>query len=216
MIRAVIFDLDGVTINGEPIHSKSVEIVLKKYGKTPIYNANGLVHEVGIADPGEYRRLLEKYGLVSEEESFRRKRRRAYIKLINQKLTPGKGFMLLMKILNKHNIKTAIASNRNAKHIKIILKNIKADKLFNTVSGLQKNVPPKPAPDIYLIAAKKIKVDPKDCWALEDTEVGIASAKAAGMRAIAIPNKYTYEQDFSKADLIVNSLKDIKWSTLNI
>ena len=68
---------------------------------------------------------------------------------------------------------------------------------------------PKPAPDLYATVVKKLKVLPQDAIAIEDTETGVAAAKAAGLKAIAVPNKYTKGQDFSKADIIVESLSDI-------
>ena len=215
MIKAVVFDMDGLIVDNEPLHSQSVEIVLRKYGKTPIYNKNGLVHEVGIAGEQEYIDLLSKYGLLDEREIFRRKRRKVYVELIKRSLTPRQGFTSLVKMLRKSGIKIGLASNRMSSHIKIILKNMKVAEYFDAIAGYDRRSNPKPEPDIYLRAARKLKIKPGNCIA-EDTEPGIISAKAAGMKAIAIPNEYTNDQDFSKADLVVNSLIDIKWSTLNI
>jgi len=70
----------------------------------------------------------------------------------------------------------------------------------------------KPAPDVYLEVAKRLKLKPLECLALEDSESGVAAGKSADMKVIAIPNKYTKNHNFSKADLIVKSLDDIKVS----
>lgn len=74
----------------------------------------------------------------------------------------------------------------------------------------------KPFPDVFLQAAHKLGVKPKDCIVLEDAESGIKAGKNAGMKVIAIPTKYTKGHDFSEADLIVSSLKDISWNTFSL
>lgn len=214
MIKAAIFDMDGVIVDSEPIHSQSLEILIKKYGKKPIYNSNGLIHKVGVSSDEEYIKLLDRYGLAEEADIFRKKRRRIYIKLLKRPLTSMKGFIPLINSLKKEGIKIGLASNRYQPHIKLILENIGILELFDVIVGRDKDFKPKPAPDIYLKTAKKLKVDPKFCVAFEDSESGIISAKSAGMTAIAVPNKYTSDQDFSRADLIVKSLIEIKWNII--
>lgn len=214
MIKAVIFDMDGLIVDSEPIHSKSIELTLNQYGKTPIFHNNGLVHRVGYSGEKEYELLLEKYGLVKEKENFRKKRRNVYMELLKKPLRPKSGFLYLVKLLNKKCIKLGLASSREIRHVKVILKNLKVLDLFDAVSGREIGFQAKPAPDIYIKATKQLKVSPQNCLALEDTEPSVISAKSAGMKVIAIPNKYTSTQDFSKADLVINSLSDIKWSTI--
>jgi beta-phosphoglucomutase-like phosphatase (HAD superfamily) len=65
-----------------------------------------------------------------------------------------------------------------------------------------------------LITAKKLKVNPKDCLVIEDSEVGVSSAKKAGMKCIALLHKYNKNQDLSKADLIIKSSKKIDLTSL--
>ena len=67
----------------------------------------------------------------------------------------------------------------------------------------------KPAPDIYLLAAERLGVSPTRCLALEDSEAGVQSAKAAGMTVIAVPNIFTAHQDHSSADDVLSSLGDV-------
>ncbi|MDZ4826853.1 MAG: HAD-IA family hydrolase, partial [Actinomycetota bacterium] len=70
----------------------------------------------------------------------------------------------------------------------------------------------KPAPDLYLEACAALGVDPRDALAVEDSPNGIAAAKAAGLRCIAVPHAITVQLDLSAADLIVPSLADISLS----
>jgi len=70
----------------------------------------------------------------------------------------------------------------------------------------------KPAPDVYLRAAEEIGIAPADCTALEDSATGVTAAKAAGMRAIAVPNQFTAHQDLSHADARVKNLNEaLRW-----
>ncbi len=67
----------------------------------------------------------------------------------------------------------------------------------------------KPDPEPYLITAKKLGVQPEYCVVIEDSEAGVSAAKSANMYCVAIPNKHTKNQDFSHADKVVTSVKDI-------
>jgi sugar-phosphatase len=62
---------------------------------------------------------------------------------------------------------------------------------------------PKPHPDMYILACKKLELEPKQCLAFEDTSAGVKAAKSAGLRTYAMPNKYSQGQDFSMADEII-------------
>jgi len=64
----------------------------------------------------------------------------------------------------------------------------------------------KPSPDIYLLAASTLKVEPNRCWVIEDSEIGLKAAKAAGMRCVVTKSIYTAEEDFTGGDVIVNNL----------
>lgn len=209
MIKAVIFDMDGVIVDSEPIHSKSLELLLKKHGEKPKYNKNFLIHTIGISGDDAYKELIKKYNLKGGIDILRKERRKIFVQLINKKLTPRRGLKSLINILKKENYKIALASNRLIDHVLIMVKNLGADSYFDIIVGHTPDIHTKPHPDIYLKTAKRLKITAKYCLAIEDTEHGMLSAIAAGMKIIAVPNKYTRHQDFSKADKIVGSLSKI-------
>ena len=130
-------------------------------------------------------------------------------------MTPYDGFFELIELLSKHNFKIALASNRYINHIFLVLKNLEVEKYFNIIVGPSEERKHKPHPDIYLHAAKELGLNPEDCVALEDSESGVISAHSAGMKVIAIPNKYTQKHDFSKADIILKSLMEVNMDVLN-
>jgi len=209
MIKAVIFDMDGLIVDTESIHSKAAEKILKKYNKIPDFFPNGLVHMIGHSGSVENLRFIKKYGLDLNEEELTRQRRAFFTELIQEKLTPLPGFKPLLNQLHKSGYKIALASNRYEKHIHMILDNLEVTNYFDVIVGPNDERRYKPHPDIYLHTAKELGIKPDTCLVLEDSEPGIISAKAAGMFVIAIPNEFTAQQDLSKADIILDSLDKV-------
>jgi HAD superfamily hydrolase (TIGR01509 family) len=204
--KAVIFDMDGVIVDSEPIESLAWEKVLIQYGKTPIFNNNGLIHVVGRASFDE---IMEKHGLGEDSEIVRTKKRKIFADLIVRNLIPKPGFATLFKTLRQEKFKLALASNRSEKHVLLIADKLKIRKSFKAIIGSKPDIKTKPAPDIFLKAAELLDMKPEYCLVIEDSEHGIIAAKRAGMKVIAVPNQYTMYQDFSKADKIVDSLLEI-------
>jgi beta-phosphoglucomutase-like phosphatase (HAD superfamily) len=83
-----------------------------------------------------------------------------------------------------------------------------ADAFAAVVSG-EEVASGKPAPDVYLLAAERLGADPADCVAVEDAPHGIAAARAAGMRVVAVPHARTEALDLSRADVVVADLEAV-------
>jgi beta-phosphoglucomutase-like phosphatase (HAD superfamily) len=203
MIKAVIFDMDGVIVDSEPIESLAWEKVLAEYNKKPIFNDNGLIHVVGRNSLEE---VMGKHGLNEDPEVVRSRKRVIFGELVVKDLIPISGFTKLFKALKKEKFKLALASNRFEEHVLLIADKLRIRKSFKAIVGNSPEIKTKPAPDIFLKAAEKLGINPGYCLVIEDSEHGITAAKTAGMKVIAVPNKYTMYQDFSKADKIVDSL----------
>lgn len=214
-IKAVIFDMDGVIVDSEPINSKSWEILLLRNGIKPILNKSGLIHEVGDTRKDAYQKIIDKHKLQGDVENIRNKRREIFAELMKKKTDTMPGLLTLIELLKKNDIKMAVASSRHLNHVLLILDNLKIKNNFQAIIGHIPTLKRKPEPDIYLYAAQKLKINHEECIALEDSEIGVISAKNAGMKVIAIPNKYTLHQDFSKADKIINNLSEISLEMLN-
>lgn len=212
-IKAVIFDMDGVIVDSEPIESSSLEILLAEYGKKAEFNEVGLVHTVGLAKD-IYKNLIEKYNLIEDLEILKKRKGEIFSDLVKKNLVPIPDFFQLIKNLKKEKIKIGLASNRFIDLVFIMIEKIKAKEVFDVIVGITEGINPKPAPDIFLETASQLKVLPSACLVIEDSGTGVIAGKAAGMKVIAIPNKYTKYHDFSKADRIVGSLSEITLSFL--
>ncbi len=210
--KAVIFDMDGVIVDSEPIESLAWEKVLAEYDKKPIFNPWGLIHTVGLPT---VRDIIKKHNLPEEDiEIIKVKKRGFYEEQINKGISPMPGFVSLLKILKKQKLKVGVASTRNERQVGIVVRKLKFEKEFDEVVGFSEDVRRKPAPDIFLKVAEKLEINPADCLVIEDSKTGIIAAKRAGMTVIAVPNRYTMYQDFSKADKIVKSLSEITMAML--
>lgn len=215
MIKAVIFDMDGIIIDSEPIQSKSYELVLQKYGITPEYNADGLIQVLGVHSEGNWKLLKNKHKISESVYKLKEKKQEVYLELIKNNLSPMPGLINLLKFFKKKSLPLAIASSSTPKQISIIVDLLKISDYFDVMISGEEVKRGKPHPDVFLEAAKKLGVKPETCLVLEDAETGVLAGKAAGMKVIAVKNKYTTTQDHSKADKIVHSLEEINEELIN-
>jgi HAD superfamily hydrolase (TIGR01509 family) len=210
-VKAVIFDMDGVIVDSEPIESLAWEKILIEYKKKPIYLHSGLIHQVGAADFNE---IISRHDLSGENiEEIRIKKRGFFEEIILKDGTLLTGVTALLKKLKKEKIKLAVASSRNERQVKIVIDRLELTKYFGAIVGYNEELRRKPFPDIFLAAAANLKIKPSLCVVIEDSESGVIAGKNAGMKVIAVPNRYTANQDFSKADKVVNNLSEITMGT---
>ena len=209
-IKGVVFDLDGVLIDTEGLQIKAWIKVLKDYGIfLPEVSEKDLLSFRGKSAEFIASQLKKRYGLKVQEKELVRKRdkyilkvyQKREIKLMPQAKEALKFFRFFYQI--------ALASTGSKKEILIKLEKSSLKKYFPVIVSREDVKRGKPAPDIYLKAVKKLKLKPQNCLAIEDTQYGVESAKSAGLFCFAIPNNFSKNQDFSKADKIFHSLKEV-------
>lgn len=207
--------MDGLMVNTEPIQSKGFELLLREYGKKPIYNTNGLVHSVG--KTGNCAELKVQYQIEEELNILKQKRQQYYQKLLKLEVVkPMAGLGKLLKLLKQNNFKIAVGTVSLLEDINVIFPKLKILSYFDVFVTSEDVVNGKPAPDVYLKVAERLSLKPTECLVLEDSESGVSAGKSAGMKVIAVPNKFTKHHNFSKADLIVKSLKSVDLSIINM
>jgi len=106
----------------------------------------------------------------------------------------------------------AIASSSNPELIEVVLRAAGLDSLFRTTVSSQEVARGKPAPEVYLEAARRLGVEPGRCAAVEDSHAGIRSAKAAGMLVLAVPNPHFPPDDeaLAQADVVLGSIAELQ------
>jgi HAD superfamily hydrolase (TIGR01509 family) len=123
------------------------------------------------------------------------------------------GAIELITSLHEHRIKSAIASSAVPENIEIILRTLGITNCFQAIVHGEEVKEGKPSPQIYLLAAKRLKVKPSNCVVIEDAIAGVAGAKRGGMKSVAVTNSHTREA-LKDADLVVDSLENVRVSDL--
>lgn len=212
-MKAFIFDMDGVIIDSEPIHFEIDVETMKYFGVT--ITPHELERFVGMTNPEMWSILKQDYGLpqsVSEIIEYQLKSKIELIRSID--LAPIEGIQELIFDLKQNNISIGLASSSPISFIHEVLRKYNFFEYFDSIVSGEEVAKGKPAPDIYLEASNQLNINPSECWVLEDSKHGIQAAKSAGMKCIGFINPNSGNQDLSKANTIMNSIRDIKVTDL--
>lgn len=208
--KAIFFDMDGIMIDSEVYWEKIEE----KYAKTRGIKYTASYHrQIMALSPEELAKVLRsQYGLAETAEQIIAERDKIALEIYKKKAKLMPGFLDLIKNI-KGKYKIALVSSSPFEWINPILQRFKLKIFFNKIVSAQEmpNFQGKPHPAIYLFAAKKLRVPPKNCLVFEDSINGIKAAKAAGMYCVAVPGKWVRDKrGIGEADLIVKTLADKK------
>lgn len=214
-IRAALFDMDGLMIDSDRIISRSYETVLEKHGIKPKLNHRGIVHTPGISSRDNWIRLMQEYSFEADIDELIVRKTQLHTQFMKEGVDAMPGLFDVLKMLKERGIKMAIASSSTREIIDAAVKHLKIEDYFDAiVSGNEVNRG-KPAPDIFLKAAEKLGVPPKECVVFEDAVSGVQAAKAAGMKCIAIPLPTKISNpEFAIADNIFPSLTSVSIADL--
>lgn len=212
MLKAVIFDMDGVLIDSEPDHYKIEQKIFDKLG----IKISCSEHERFCGTTSDYmwKTLKEKYNLKQSLKQLVQMDRTSYFKYLNdsaEKICAIDGVKELIQKIDENNIIMAVASSSPVPVIKTVIKILNFDKYFKALVSGDEVKSSKPAPDIFLAAAGKINVKPSECLVVEDSENGVKAAKRAEMKCIGYKNVNSGRQDLSGADTIINCFNDISF-----
>jgi HAD superfamily hydrolase (TIGR01509 family) len=199
-------------IDSEPLHQRAFEWLLARHG----VNHQFTVEEygryfVGIPVKANAEWLVAHFDLTGAPEDLIAEREQIYEELLSDpaNLTPMPGLFGLLDDLTARGLPLGVASGSPRHQVDTILRGLGIAARFRAVVAGDDVPRTKPAPDVYLRATEELGVAPTRCIAIEDSATGIASAKAAGLRAIAVPNRYTAHQDLSRADARVENLAQV-------
>ncbi len=187
MIKAVIFDLDGVIVSTDDCHYRAWKKMADEEG---IYFDREINNRLrGVSRMTSLDIVLERADKeYSESEKLAlAERKNNYYKELICELTPNDilpGAMETLEKLKENGIKIAIGSS--SKNTPIILKQIGLDNFFDAVSDGNNITHSKPDPEVFLKAAEMLKIAPEDCMIVEDADAGIEAGKRAGMKTLSV------------------------------
>jgi HAD superfamily hydrolase (TIGR01509 family) len=211
MIRAVLFDMDGVLVDSEAFIAEAAIVMLaERYGVTA--TRADFLPFVGTGENRFIGGVAEKYGVEIDIEADKARTYDLYFELIRGRLAEMPGAVAFVRGCRERGLKTAIATSADRRKLEANLGEIglsEAD-FDAAVDGLEVQRR-KPFPDIYLEAARRLGLGPEACLVVEDAVSGVKAAKAAGAACLALGGSFTeaelraagadwYAQDLSSAD----------------
>ncbi len=203
-IQAIIFDLDGLMADSEPLAKDAWRAFLATFGH-PL-NEETINAMLGLRMMDAARLVKERFDLPLSVEQIATQRSDLFLASLAGNLQPMPGLGELLKAVDARGLRRAVATSSPSFYAPVALREIGAADGFEVIVTGDTVPLGKPAPDIYLAAAQALALSPDVCLALEDSPKGVRAAKAAGMRCIAIPNALTVDLDLSPADEILPSL----------
>lgn len=213
MNQAIIFDMDGVLINSQPVHYEADKICLREIGVQA--DDDYIESLAGTTTPNRFHLYQKKYEFQADISKLAQRREEITMNIFrNQGVDGIDGAIKLLKDCYKNGMLTAVASSSPYDMICLILEQLSISKYFKEIvsgEGLEKG---KPAPDIFLLTANMLSVSPLHCVVIEDSTSGVAAAVTANMKVIGYKNETSGEQDLTKADLIVDSFEKIEYETV--
>jgi len=215
-LKAVLFDMDGVIVDTEPLHRKA-------YYQT----FDGLNIEVsdelystftGASTQKVFETIIEKFNLKNSAEELMCKKRAAFKNYFYKDsefdLVPG--VRNLIEHYHQNEIKLVLASSATRTTIDMVFEKFGLNEFFvGKISGADLKES-KPHPEIFLLAAEIAKEAKENCMVIEDSTNGILAAHRAGIFCAAYRSQNTFQQDYSLADILVSDFKELELNKIQI
>jgi HAD superfamily hydrolase (TIGR01509 family) len=198
-----MFDFDGVIVDSETAEYESHRLIFERCGT--VLTPEEWCHQIGVwAEDHEHvwcRRLRERSDRAPDPDAFKSEQSRLFRQLLPRE--PMRGICQLLDALAEAGVPVAIASTAPARWVEPAVERLGLAGRFVAIVTANDVARRKPAPDVYLEAARRLEVEPRRAVAIEDSGPGIASATGAGMRTVAIPHWLTERHDLAGATLRV-------------
>jgi HAD superfamily hydrolase (TIGR01509 family) len=212
-IDALVFDFDGLIIDTESVSHLAWQELYRSYNQELVFDQ--WVHLVGGRstqyDP--FADLHAKTGrVINRDETIEWLYTR--MRQLLKDTQPLPGVLDTIHTARRMGLKLAVASASLAQWVHPLLERLELKQYFDAVCTRDEVTRMKPDPAVYLLALERIGVQPHRAVALEDSRNGMLAAKAAGMYCVAIPNPITAGLDFSPADRVLPSMKELALATL--
>lgn len=211
-IKGVIFDCDGVLVDSEKLSCSALNVVFERHFQIDIGSDYSQVLGKSLKDGFKY--YIETYNLIIPSSlkltDLYNEKDRAYQDLARNNLQTFPGVKKLLNFLQNTSYKVAVASSGSLEKINFNLHQGKLEGYFSIISSADEVQHGKPQPDLFLLSAKKMNLNPENCVVIEDSVSGIKAAKAANMMAIGVTNSFDGQILLSAgADRIVTRLDEL-------
>ncbi len=208
MSKAVIFDHDGVIIDNQPAQKKAWKKIFDEYGfhisdEEISRKIRGRPTLLGLKN------FFEEKFTDAELFTIAKRKEELYIEIFKKDFKIVKGFINLLEDLKKHNIPMAIATSTSSELLDFSIQQLKARNFFNVIVTADDITKTKPDPQIYLITAEKLGIEPADCLVFEDSFSGVKSARDACMKVVLVETTHKKNEFEDGILLAINDFTEI-------
>ncbi len=206
-LKILIFDMDGVILDSEPLHENARQMMFREFGIVP---DETFPEATGKSSSGFWRQIIQKCGIDGEPYALEARQYYLVAQQIRENhVPPSEGLLEVLRWAKEHDVKIGLASSSTRVLVDEALRLLGIGGQFDyTVSGNEVPVK-KPAPDVYLKVLEMAGLSPECAAAVEDSAAGVAAAKNAGIFCYGYKNSTSGEQDISAADEIIEHLNCI-------
>ncbi|MEI8345983.1 MAG: HAD family phosphatase [Pseudomonadota bacterium] len=204
-IKAAIFDFDGTLIDSEENYLHADQRLLSKYGIN--FTKEMKADYIGMGNSEMMRKIKDNFNIPDSAEKLLQFKNEIYLEIAKKNTPVYPKMVELVKELHKKRIPLAIASGTSPQVLNELLRVTSLAKYFLVVISSEEVARAKPEPDIFLEAAKRLKITPAHCLVVEDSQYGVEAGKKAGMMVVAVPYLANppLAPSFHKADLLFST-----------
>lgn len=212
MLKAVLFDMDGVIVNTEPLHREAYYKMFEEVGVSvpdDLYETYTGRATLPICED-----LCRRFELAEKPKTLMNIKRRHFKNLFDtsDSLTLIDGVLDLIQDYHRNELTLVLASSASMLNINRVFERFDLDRYFKgKISGADLEAS-KPHPEIFIRAAEIAGSPKKNCMVIEDSTNGIKAAHAAGIFCVAFQNPHSVGQDYSKADRLISDFSEISYS----
>lgn len=207
---AVIFDVDGVLTDSEPLHFAAVGKVLAPFGKSLSEEDNKAY--LGFSLPDFWREMAGRFDLDADPRELSARHEEEVTALIREGIVPLPGVARTVTGLLMRGLALATASSSPKTVVEAILEGLGLLGSFPVRICGDQVERAKPHPGLFLEAARALGISPERCMVIEDSPAGILAARRAGMFTVAVLNRYNQDLDLGEADRVFSGLERFDWT----
>lgn len=193
--QAIIFDMDGLMVDTEPISREAWREVVGLYGH---YLTDDVYRQIiGLRLDQSAQIICDAYAIPLIADQLAATKDKIFAQYRAQGVPVMPGLMALQAAIQERGLPWAVATSSSRHHAETILAQLGLADACGAIAAGNEAAQGKPAPDIYLLAAERLGISPEYCLALEDSAPGCRAALAAGMKVVAVPTPETADGDYS-------------------
>lgn len=183
--------MDGVLVDNRDVHIEAFVRLFKKYGVP--FSREKFMPSFGMTNDQIFLHQAPELLESHDVEELAREKEETYRTLFAESIAPTAGLIEFLKDLKANGVLTAVGSSGNTPNVNFVLSRCQIEPYFDAIANGDMISRGKPDPEVYLLAAKKLGVDPSECLVVEDAHVGIEAARAAGMAVLALATTFPRE-----------------------